>query len=148
MNDFQERLQELLEDNEINRSTLAKIVGVEPTTINGYFNKGYYPRMDILIKIASHFKCSLDYLLGLSDDKKIIYELSLDNYCVNFISNMVNVVKDSRISISKNMKELKMSEYNYYRWKNGRFPKTVNIISFAKHYDVSIDYLVGRSDKK
>ena len=37
-----------------------------------------------------------------------------------------------------------MSEYNYYRWKAGLFPKTINLIDIEKYFDVSIDYLVGK----
>ena len=41
------------------------------------------------------------------------------------------------------MKALNMSEYNYYRWKNGLFPRTNNLIEIAKYFNVSLDFLVG-----
>lgn len=36
-----------------------------------------------------------------------------------------------------------MSEYNYYRWRDGLLPKTVNLIDIAKYFDISVDYLLG-----
>ena len=36
-----------------------------------------------------------------------------------------------------------MGEYDYYRWKDGMFPKTINLITIAKYFDVSVDFLVG-----
>ena len=70
MNKFQESLKELLDDNKISRLQLAKNIGIDYSTINGYFNKNYYPQLDIAIKIANYFDCSLDYLFGLSFNKE------------------------------------------------------------------------------
>ena len=41
------------------------------------------------------------------------------------------------------MKLLGKSEYDFYRWKNGLFPKTLNLLDIAKTFDVSLDFLVG-----
>lgn len=35
------------------------------------------------------------------------------------------------------------SEYDFYRWKNRLFPKTLNLLDIAKTFDVSLDFLVG-----
>ncbi len=143
--EFKERLQELLEEHKINRYALSKKLGVSSTTINGYFNKNYYPEIDIAIKLSRYFKCSLNYLLGLSD---------INNYCEGLFDSKLFIVrfdllrKANGLSINAVMEDLKMSEYNYYRWKAGRFPKTSNLIDVAKYFDVSIDYLVGISEEK
>ena len=70
MNNFQERLTELLEDNNMSRLKLAKEINSTSTTINGYFNKDYLPTLEIAIKISKYFNVSLDYLFGLSDNKE------------------------------------------------------------------------------
>ena len=70
MNSFQERLSDLLNENNMSRLKLSKIINVSSTTINGYFNDNYYPEINIAIKIAEYFKCSLDYLFGISDEIK------------------------------------------------------------------------------
>ena len=142
MNEFQERLQELLDEFEISRLTLAKSLGVASTTINGYFNNGYYPHIDIAIAMAKYFDCSLDYLFGLSDERKIKH---LNNN--EFIDNFKNAIDENRLSIAKAMAELNMSEYNFYRWKKF-FPKTINLIEIAKHFDISVDFLVGNKLQK
>lgn len=41
------------------------------------------------------------------------------------------------------MNLLGKSEYDFYRWKNGLFPKTLNLLDIAKTFDVSLDFLVG-----
>lgn len=143
MNEFQERLQELLDSLNLNRSQLAQIIGITSTTLNGYFNNGYYPQFDIAIKMAEHFDCSLNYLFGLSDEKE-----NTNKNENSFFENFDNLIKSNKMSIAKVMQDLKMSEYNYYRWKAGKFPKTINLIEISKYFDVSIDYLVGRSNVK
>ena len=138
MNDFQERLQELLEENNMSRLKLANTLGISSTTINGYFNKNYYPQIDIAVKMAKFFDCSLDYLFGLSDSKNNNHKNPN-----TFIENFKNVLDENNISVYSAMKLLGKSEYDFYRWKNGLFPKTLNLLDIAKTFDVSLDFLVG-----
>ena len=60
-----------------------------------------------------------------------------------FFENFNKLIKTSGISIVQTMKNLKMSEYNYYRWRDGLLPKTINLIDLAKYFDVSVEYLLG-----
>ena len=55
MNEFQERLQELLIENDLSRLQLAKRLNISSTTINGYFNNDYYPKIEIAIVMANFF---------------------------------------------------------------------------------------------
>ncbi|MBQ8424902.1 MAG: helix-turn-helix transcriptional regulator [Clostridia bacterium] len=141
MNDFQERLQELLEDAEINRLQLSKIIGVDHSTINGYFNKNYYPQLDIAIKIVKYFKCSLDYLFGFSNNKNNENHNNLE-----FFENLNKLINDSNLSLRKIFKDIKISLSNYFRWRDGTAPKTIIIIEIAKYFNVGLDYLVGNVD--
>ncbi len=143
MNEFQERLIDLLEENNMSRLKLALSLNITSTTINGYFNKNYYPTIDIAIKMADYFNCSLDYLFGLSDKRA---PSNLNNR--DFIDNFDLILKQNKLTISKGMKILQMSEYNYYRWKKGLFPKTNNLITIAKNFDVGLDFLVGNKANK
>lgn len=68
MNPFKLRLQSLIDENQLNHLRLANKIGISLTSINGYFNYGYYPQIDIAIKMTKIFNCSLDYLFCLSDD--------------------------------------------------------------------------------
>lgn len=142
MNEFQERLQELLIQNDLSRLSLSKKLSISSTTINDYFNKSLYPQIDIALKMANYFNCSLDFLLGLSDE----YQNNIKND-KSFIETFDELKNSKNIPIAKIMKELKMSEYNYYRWKNGLFPRTYNLIDIAKYFNISVDYLVGNFKK-
>lgn len=138
MNSFKERLNELLCDYQISRLKLAKIIGSTSTTINGYFNKNYYPTINIAIKISNYFKCSLDYLFGISDAKYT--DETNDNL---FIDNFHFLIKQNNISVARTMRDMNMSEANYYRWRRGLFPKTNNLITITEYFSCSLDFLVG-----
>lgn len=139
MNEFQERLQDLLVENELSRLQLSKKIGISFETLNGYFNKGFYPELSVAIKIADYFDCSLQYLMGLTED----YQTS-DKNNLSFIDTIKKLLSENNLSIEKFMKALNMSEANYYRWKNkNNNPAMQSLIAIAKFFDVSIDYLVG-----
>ena len=139
---FKQRLAELLEENGLNRLKLANKIGVSSTTINGYFNDNYYPRIDVAVKMAKEFNCSLDYLFGLDDE-------DLEGFVVNnsksFIENFDGLLRQNNLSIVGALKQMNLGEYDYYRWKKGMFPKTSNLVVIAKFFGVSLNMLVGKA---
>ena len=141
---FKERLEELLKENGLNRLKLANKIGVTSTTINGYFNDNYYPRIDIAVKMAREFNCSLDYLFGLDDDNFDGFVLNNEN---TFIENFDHLLKQNHLAIANALKQMNLGEYDYYRWKKGMFPKTTNLIVIANFFGVSLDMLVGATLK-
>lgn len=141
MTNFQESLNELMIENNLNRLNLAKIIGVSSTAINGYFNYNSFPSIATAIKIANTFKCSLDYLFGLTDNKTTSYEI-VDNWEHNFLDNLYKLIKLSNTSIASTMKQLNIKENTYYNWRKGTIPSTTNILTVANFFDVSIDYLL------
>ena len=138
MNKFQERLKELLEDYDLSRLALAKKLSISSTTINGYFNNNYYPTIEIALNMAKFFNCSLDYLFGLTDNISPLYTKTS-----NFIERFNFLMKSKNNSIAKTMEELNMSEYSYYRWKNGLIPKTNKLLDIVKYFDTSLDFILG-----
>lgn len=65
---FAERLKELRKQRGLTQERLAKIIGVERSTIGKYEGKGgVIPSDDIKYKLAELFGVSVDYLLGRTD---------------------------------------------------------------------------------
>jgi len=69
MSKFPIRLKELREEKGLLSKDFAKIMSVEPATITNWEKGNRFPKDDVLIKIADYFDCSIDYLLGRTDDK-------------------------------------------------------------------------------
>lgn len=58
-----EKLKKLRKENKITQEELARIIGVERSTV-GKYETGTTPSMEILALIADHFNVTVDYLLG------------------------------------------------------------------------------------
>lgn len=66
---FSYRLIVLMEDFNMRQIDLSKKIGISNVTISRYLSGDRIPRLDVITKIASAFNVSIDYLLGLSDNK-------------------------------------------------------------------------------
>lgn len=65
---FGERLRELREDHDITQKVLAAVIGVSPRMVSFYESGAHFPRDEsTLIKLASYFDVTTDYLLGYSN---------------------------------------------------------------------------------
>lgn len=49
---------------------LSRKIGISNVTISRYLSGDRVPRLDVIARIASVFDVSIDYLLGISDQKK------------------------------------------------------------------------------
>lgn len=68
------RLKELRESKNLNQEGLALKLNVSQSTISAYEIGERTPDLEMLISIANLFDTSIDYIVGLSDTKKIITE--------------------------------------------------------------------------
>ena len=83
MSKFPSRLRDLREKKELLSKDFAKIMNVEPATITNWEKGNRFPKDDVLIKIADYFDCSIDYLLGRTDDPlSKIYSGKLHNQTI------------------------------------------------------------------
>lgn len=64
------RLKDLREDNDYLQKDIAKLLGISQQYYSQYELGKYTMPIELLIKLAQHYKVSLDYLVGLSDIKK------------------------------------------------------------------------------
>ncbi|MEA4895246.1 MAG: helix-turn-helix domain-containing protein [Oscillospiraceae bacterium] len=77
ISDFNSRLEELLDEGRTynkgaaTKTELADAIGITRQSISKYTNGKSSPSLDIAIKIASHYKVSLDYLAGISEHTAI-----------------------------------------------------------------------------
>lgn len=61
---FTEKLDALMAERHINKSTLSKEADIPYTTIDGFYKKGSDNiKLSTLRKLATYFNCTLDYLV-------------------------------------------------------------------------------------
>ena len=66
---FSYRLIVLMEDFNMTQIDLSRKVGISNVTISRYLSGDRVPRLDVIARIAAVFGVSIDYLLGISDQK-------------------------------------------------------------------------------
>ena len=70
MADFAERIKELRLENGMTQTEVGDIIGVKRHSVYTYERGLNYPEVRCLIMLADYFKVSLDYLVGLKDDRR------------------------------------------------------------------------------
>ncbi len=65
-----ERIRNLREDKDLSQKEIAKILNCSQTTYSRYETGDLNIPVDSLIKLAIYFNTSIDYLTGLTDEKK------------------------------------------------------------------------------
>ena len=139
---FQERLTELIAEKEIKSQELAAIIGVNPTTVNDWKRGKYTVFLANAIKLADFFRCSLDYLIGRSDDSNDFKPCPCPPFYIRFLT----VLEKCGISTYRIRNDSGISGGHFNNWKIGRDPLIPTLIPIADYLDVSLDYLVGRED--
>lgn len=100
--DFSYRLTVLLDENNMKQTELANKIGTSNVTICRYLNGERTPRLDVVSRIANVFQVSLDYLLGLTDDKTIKKSSKNADLGISlFIKDLYNLDKIPHLSKSQ-----------------------------------------------
>lgn len=76
------RLKDLREDNDLYQKDIAKILNMSQTGYSKYETETNDIPTNILIKLALFYEVSIDYILGLTNEKTIYYKRS-NQYTVN-----------------------------------------------------------------
>lgn len=66
------RLKELREEKGLFQRELANIFHISKNSVYNWENGISEPNIDLLIKLANYFECSIDYLLGRESESGLI----------------------------------------------------------------------------
>ena len=144
--DFIETLNELMLENNVNMQDISKITKIEDSILYDYMH-GALPNVKHSVELANYFDCSLNFLFGLDEQPKQMnfkktYDIKL------FSERYDKLLKENKITHYALSKTIKLNYSSHYAWQHGSIPSLYSLILIAKYFDVSIDYLVGRSDNK
>lgn len=93
---FGNKLKELRNQNKMTQQQLAAQIGVSKSVISYYELQERIPSPEILLKLASVFHVSTDYLLGISNDK-VLDVSGLDEEDMAVLSSMVSLLRKKNI---------------------------------------------------
>ncbi len=64
------RIKDLREDNDLTQKELADYLHIKQNTYSQYENGQRQLPLNCLVALAKYYKTSVDYILGLTDEKK------------------------------------------------------------------------------
>ena len=64
-----DRIKKLREENGLMQQDVSNTLDIEQSTLANYENNRRVPKTDILIKIANYYGVSLDFLVGMTDNR-------------------------------------------------------------------------------
>lgn len=161
---FRKRLKEELDIQKTSQSKLATYTGLSESAITIYLNGERTPIDNSIIKIAYYLKINPDYLKGISNDKtapnnlkkqydQVMFEESNLEYIGNnsilayrlkqLIENDDDI-NNEKLGKLTNVSSAAIS--NYIRGRREPNLETLSIL--CDYFNVSIDYIVGRTNYK
>lgn len=86
---FGEQIKNLRMNKKLSQVDLAKCLGVTKQSVSNWENENIMPSIDMLVKIASYFSVTTDYLLGLSEQHSLNTE-GLNELQITHIQEIIN----------------------------------------------------------
>lgn len=143
---FSSRLKDLMEEYAVTPDELGKAIGKNRDYIYNWRSSGAkcLPSTGSLIKLADYFKCSIDYLLGLSDENTLHAPVPAPPFHERFPA----VTREMGYNFYRLAKETGMGSTNtYYSWVKEKYlPRIDSLLKICTAFDCSLDYLLGREN--
>ena len=144
-NKFQKRFNSLIDELDCKRSELAILLNVNLHTLSNTLVYGIVPTTKILVRIADYFNVSIKYLLGETDDNDFIKSVNPTTFSDRFTS----LCQEKNVSHYEVSKKCYFDKSNVSRWLSRGYYPTLDILEqLCLFFNVSLDYILGRTDFK
>ncbi len=142
---FQKRLSELVDDSDYTRTELRELLHVGCTSFTNAVVYGIVPTPRTLIKFADFFEVSLNYLLGKTDSND--YSPSITP--TTFHERFTKLCQEKSVSRYRVAFDCGLPDSIITRWFSKGFTPSLDTLELlCDYFEVSPDYLLGRSDFK
>lgn len=142
---YNNNLRECREELEMTQSELGYIFGVSDSAVRGWETARDAIPLPKLIKFCNLYDYSLDYVVGFTRRNKKYGKFQTDK--VKIGNKLKELRKSLKLSQQALSDECKISQTTYSGYETGQYLiNTTNLYYICKTYNVSIDYLVGRTN--
>ena len=141
------RLEELRLDNDLKQKDIANELNISGKNYSDWERGVTDIPLEKSNELANYYDCSLDYLFGLSNIKK---KKKKKNINLELLSQrLLDTRKERNLTQSELSKDVGYHQRTYAHYENGsRIPTSFKVFYIALYYNISLDYLVGKSDIK
>lgn len=142
LSNFSKRLDELIKEYDKTITDFSLEIGCRGTTVSRYIQGKSYPTVNITVRMADYFKCSVDFLLGIKAEEFGEFEFKA---CPPFGERLLKICKEKGISRYKLQQMTDIPESVMRYWVRGKTkPSIINIVKIAEKLNVSVDFVLGR----
>lgn len=140
---FKELTDDNFDNNKISNADIAEKIGVDKSVISNIVNYDIIPSVPSLIKIADYFNVSLEFLLGKTDSDDFIKSSSPSAFGVRILQ----LKDEQKYKFADITNKCSFSRNSIHVWiKRNNVPSLVYLFELANFFNVSPDYLLGRTD--
>ncbi len=141
---FSKRLKDLRASAGLTLKAMAEQLNMVQRNYQRYENGSIDPSLSKIIAIADYFDVPIEYLVGRTDNPITPSERVSPLFSVRLKELRIR----KGVSLFQAAKLFEITERNYAGYEEGEaMPDIDKLIALADYFDVSLDYLVGRSDE-
>ena len=142
---FQKRLALLLQDSELSVYEFCAAANVNKSVLNRALLYGIIPGTRSLVKLADALHVPLLYLLAQSDDSSFF--AAERPAC--FSQRLRELMREKELRFSAVAKKMTFPESYFHDWiRTNTLPSPEYLLQIAAFFEVSPDYLLGRTDER
>ncbi len=142
---FQNRIKQIIDDADCDKKNFPKFVGVSKDVIIRATKYGIIPSLKSLIKIADKTGVSIVYLLGERERN----EFYPSETPATFHIRLEQLANEKGVKYSAISNKMPFAYNSIYEWlRTGCLPCLDYVRPLADYFNVSIDYLLGRTDDR
>lgn len=140
-----ERMKDIRESYDKTQMDMANVLKVSRSTYAGWENGIDLIPLLKINEFCNYFNISLDYICGLTNTQKYeISNLEIDKMLLG--QNIKNTRIKNNDTQENVAKTIGVDQSNYSKYELGKILiHTYPLIEFAKYYNISIDWLCGKT---
>ena len=139
MSNFRDLLIDILNEKGVSIKDLENQNIVSENLIYKYSHID--PSLKTIINLANFLQVTIDYILNFTNENNF-KPYKKDQY--NFYKKLKLLMKENNISAEQVARDLKISNSNFGRWRNGTLPSLSKIIDISNYLNCSIDELLDK----
>ena len=140
---IQEVLSEYFTLSSISPNQFAARFHIPQSKIYNWIKGLSSPSLESCLALCDALNCSLDYLLGLTDNKALLKS----NATIDFLHRFNELLAQSGYTKYQVAKKCDIGQSAISKWfHQNTSPNIKNLISLSDYFNCSIEYLLGRTD--
>ena len=145
---FTSNIRKLRKEFHVSQPQLAKEIGYGKSVISSWELGEQIPSAAAIIILSRYFQVSTDYILKVTDDNTMLHRIDDFSADMTILNKRLKELR-TNINLSQDLlaKKTGLTQTSINHWENGKCSPNANaIITLARYFGVTTDYLLGESD--